>query len=295
MQKEQLSYPLLLQKAKEEGMTFSNLMGGAVLEEIVYQIGLSAYQERLWLKNHGVLGKNQYERHLILQLEYDYVVSFEHKANREKEDRVLLEELAKGLQEEVFSAMGECSYQLVKKCLKLQISVKLEEMLVPVSIKIQLLQEDKKVPRKEIIPSTVFPKRRISYYSYPTEAALAEYYIEIMTKLELIPDLMPYYQVYRLLEQESVDGRKVKEYIEEQCRKQQIAKTKHRLDYVMGYREYTYMKKKWKVFLRSIHSKEPAWEQVMDRFVSFFTPIWKAIMEDEIFFGDWMPELNRFL
>ena len=67
------------------------------------------------------------------------------------------------------------------------------------------------------------------------------------------------------------------------------------MDMVKTYKDYTFMKKKWKVFLRSIHSKEPAWEQVMERFVSFFEPIWKAVAEDFIFFGDWMPELNRFL
>ena len=64
---------------------------------------------------------------------------------------------------------------------------------------------------------------------------------------------------------------------------------------IVSYRDYTYMKKKWKVFLRSIKEKEPQWEAVIERFLCFFEPIWQAVIEDLVFFGDWMPELNRFL
>ena len=55
------------------------------------------------------------------------------------------------------------------------------------------------------------------------------------------------------------------------------------------------MKKKWKAFLRSAGSREPVWEQAVDRFLKFFGPIWRAVADDAVFFGDWMPELNRFL
>ena len=54
-------------------------------------------------------------------------------------------------------------------------------------------------------------------------------------------------------------------------------------------------KKKWKAFLRSAGSREPVWEQAVDRFLKFFGPIWRAVADDAVFFGDWMPELNRFL
>ena len=32
-----------------------------------------------------------------------------------------------------------------------------------------------------------------------------------------------------------------------------------------------------------------------DSFEAFFPPVWRAIIKDEIFIGDWMPELCRFL
>jgi len=29
--------------------------------------------------------------------------------------------------------------------------------------------------------------------------------------------------------------------------------------------------------------------------LSFVNPIWDAVCRDEIFFGDWMPDLSRYL
>ena len=119
--------------------------------------------------------------------------------------------------------------------------------------------------------------------------------MEVLYRMELIQNMSAYYEMYYLLDHESVDGRKVREYIDEQCTIPKLAKNKKYLDTIVGYKDYTYMKKKWKVYLRSINSTEPEWEKVMERFRRFFTPVWKAYLEDSVFFGDWMPDLNRFL
>lgn len=301
MVKENLTYQMLTEKARKEKMTFSNLLGGVVVEEIVRRISASEYQENFWLRNGSILGKEQYEKKLILHLEYDYVIPKPGKSEEEKTDAAILSGMALELKKKVFEGVTEYGVKfsvkgkVFKKYVQLQIQAEIEGMQVPVTMDIYPLKDEKKIPRKECFTSILFPEVIVNYYSYPIEAFLAELYVEVITKLELIPNLKPYYDIYEMLEQESVDGRKVKEYIVEQCEKLQISKEKHRLDMIAGYQNYTYMKKKWKVFLRSINSKEPAWEQVVERFLKFFEPIWKAIAEDYVFFGDWMPELNRFL
>ena len=40
--------------------------------------------------------------------------------------------------------------------------------------------------------------------------------------------------------------------------------------------------------------KEPAWQEVHAVLCAFLEPIWKNITEDKIFFGDWMPQLQRY-
>lgn len=303
MKKGQLSYELLLERAEEMQMPFSNLLGGAVLEEIVRRISLLEQGEHFWLRNGNVLGEKQYGKKLILCLEYDYVMRRSKKADSTgtQTDESIFRNLAEELKDKAWEKKEEHDFvfcqkeKFMKKFLLLQITAEFEEMQIPVSIKIYPRWEENKIPRKEEFASILFPQKKITYHSYPAEGILAEKYMEIITKLELIQNIGDYYEIYYLLEQESVDGRRVKEYIEEKCKGQEVSKKSDRLEMIAGYKDYSYMKKKWKVFLRSVHAKEPSWEAAVERFLKFFEPIWQAVTKDLVFFGDWMPDLNRFL
>lgn len=301
MQKLRLTHDLILEKSKKTGIPFSDILGGAVLEEIVRRIGVSEYKENLWLKNGNVLGEAQYQKKLTLTLEYVYVLFKISKKDADKTDDMFLSELFLGLEEKSFGSHEDygiafrASYKIYKKNMQIQFVASLGDMQVPVSVKVLLLRDNEKIPKKESLSCMMFPKASLLYNSYPAESVLAECYVEIISKLELIQNIGAYYDIYHLLENESVDGRKVKEYIEEGCEQLHIRKEKDRLDMIQGYKNYSYMKKRWKVFLRGINSKEPSWETALERFMSFFEPIWKAIMEDLVFFGDWMPDLDRFL
>lgn len=301
MGNDQLSYDMLLEKTKETGLSFSGILAGAVLEEVVRRISASEYSNCLWLRNGVILGREQYEKNLRLTLEYDYVIQSSKKADKEKTEDTLFLEFAGQIKTDLFQNSKEygVSFQVQlqqnRRYIQLNLIGSISDMQVPITIKIYPLRDEKLIPKKEKFYCMIFPKISVTYYSYPTERLLAERYMEIITRLELIQDIGAYYDIYHLLERESVDGRKVKDYIEEQCEKMNISKDRKRLNMVVGYGNYSYMKKKWKVFLRSIHSTEPKWESVIERFSKFFEPIWETVIEDLVFFGDWMPELNRFL
>lgn len=301
MEKEPLSYELLLERSRKLGIPFSNLLGGAVLEEIVNGIGHMEQGEHFWLRNGMVLGEKQYARKLILSLEYDYTAESKNRANERPTEERVLQQALEELKEEIWNKEKTRDFvfrqkeKRMKKYLLLQVTAEFKDMQVPVSIKIYPRREDKKIPKKETFSSVLFPEKTISYNSCPPEGILAEKYMEIITKLELIQNIGDYYDIYYLLERKSVDGRKVKEYIEEQCKGKELSKEENRIEMIAGYKNYSYMKKKWKAFLRSVSAKEPSWEAAVERFMKFFTPIWQAVTEDLVFFGDWMPELNRFL
>lgn len=301
MLKEQLNYETILERSRNLNIPFSSLLGGAVLEEIVERISLMEQGECLWLRNGAILGKEQYARKLILCLEYDYIADSLKKAGDKQMEEEALKELSRELNGKAWIQKREHDFifsqkeTYMKKNLLIQITAEFEEMKIPVSIKIYPQREEKKIPKKETFFSVLFPEKKIFYNSCPAEAILAEKYMEIITKLELIQDIGNYYDIYYLLERESVDGRKVREYIEELCAGTSLIKEEDRLSMIAGYKSYGYMKKKWKSFLRSVPAKEPSWETAVERFLKFFEPIWRAIVNDLIFFGDWMPELNRFL
>ena len=101
--------------------------------------------------------------------------------------------------------------------------------------------------------------------------------------------------MYGLLGCAGVDARKVKEQIEASCAAAKLEKEWKRMEMIAEYGRYAYMKKRWNVFLRSVGKKEPFWEAVIERFLGFYEPIWQSILENAVFFGDWMPEINRFL
>lgn len=301
MHRERLTHDMILEKSGQTGIPFADILGGAVLEELVRRISVSEYNENLWLKNSNVLGQAQYGKKLALNLEYVYVIFKPGKKDADKTETDFLSELFEGLTEKSFGERADygllfqATRKIHRKNMTIQFMASLDDMQVPVSVKVGFMRDDGKIPKKGSLPCMMFPKVSILYNQYPAEGVLAEKYVEIITKLELIQNIGAYYDIYRLLEHESVDGRKVKEYIEERCEKLQIRKEKSKLEMIQGYKDYAYMKKKWKAFLRSINSKEPSWDIALERFLRFFEPIWKAIMEDLVFFGDWMPDLNRFL
>lgn len=301
MQGVKLDSITLLEKSREAEIVFSAFLGGTILEEIVRRISESEYAESMWLRNGHILDKEYYKRNLTLNLDYDYIVLKPAAESEEKSNGEILAELAEEIKKLFVEESKDntinftVSVKAFRKYTQLNVDAHIDDMQVPVSICIHVFKDKKLVPKKETFSLLTFPDKQVSYYSFPTESLLADHYMEIITKLELIQNMKTYYDVYYLLDRESVDGRKVKDYIEEQCTNMKIPKDQKRLAMISGYKNYTYMKKKWKVFLRSIHSDTPDWEMVVERFLKFFEPIWKAVMDDIIFFGDWMPELNRFL
>lgn len=302
MQREgKLTIAVLQKRSAQTGLAFSKLLGAAVLEEVVRLICESEYSGEFWLRSGSILTRENYERNLKLRLEFDYVIQKPPKGLEGLSPTELLIDVTSHLKQEVFEEPTgqrleiEVDMKAYPKYVRFDCTGQVEDMQVPLTVIFHYMQDENLIPKKETFSLLAFPEEQVSYNCFQPESILAEKFMEIITKLELIQSLKAYYDVYYLLDRESVDGRKVREIINEKCDFTKIQKDMSRMEMVKVYKNYAYMKKKWKSFLRSIHSKEPGWEQVMERFVSFFEPIWKAVIEDFIFFGDWMPELNRFL
>lgn len=79
---------------------------------------------------------------------------------------------------------------------------------------------------------------------------MAENFVEILEKMELINDLSCYEEIYGILKKEALDGRKVEQQIIEIGTKRELFFGKDRLDTVLHYKDYTYMKRKWTAYLK---------------------------------------------
>lgn len=285
----------------EKKMPFSVLLGAAALEDAIKSIGESSYSKYMWLLNRDNLVGIQSKKKLDLNLDYNFVVQKLHKEKGISPGDVFSKELAEEFVKEVFFIPKDLIFDWKadimssEKNIKIGLDAYLEGMQIPLTLHVNSLYEEKLVPKKEEVDLLLRKGKKVSVYSFPSEILLAEKFIEIAVKLELLSDLKNYYDIYQILNSETIDGRKVKNHIDELCVRENLGREISRINMILGYKDYVYMKKRWKIFLRSNHSKEPNWEQVMEKFEQFYVPLWEAVVSDTIFFGDWMPELGRFL
>lgn len=289
-------------KSEELGIPFSNLLAGYVLEELMYLIEDSPFSLFLWLKNSSVLGIEQYRKKNMLTLEFAYVTD---RLAMKKEGvvpgqklslkmgYVMLAYILKVEKVPEISWKGRASIK--GNTVELEVTGEFEEMTVPIHIRVSELTEEGVAPIRRDFPLFMQKNRRIPYLEYPLEIVLTEKLFEIIKNMELIPEMYAYDIVYQILSTEAVDGRHIRAMLGENLKREQLVPEEERIWTILSYKDYTYMRKRWEKYLRHRKRKEPSWEEIMGLLDGFLPRIWKSLCEDEIFFGDWMPGLGRFL
>ena len=179
----------------------------------------------------------------------------------------------------------------------------------PVKIFLQIHKEPYRIPFElHLIPfpgHEVFPQKKsgtmigtqenFTYQMFPPEEYLSLAFYEIIKDLELIKDMSWYKEVYEVLCKEPVDGRKVWENMNRLTREYPIPSFEKRLDTFSSYKDYGYMKRRWKSQSKRMMEPYPQWKEVIELLTAFFAPIFEGVLKDEVFLGDWMPELGRYL
>lgn len=289
-------------KSEELGIPFSNLLAGYVLEELMYLIEDSPFSLFLWLKNSSVIGIEQYRKKNILTLEFAYLTD---KLAMKKDGIVPGQKLSLKMGyvmlayilkvEKVPEIKWKGRASVKDDVVELEITGEFEEMTVPIHIRITELTEEGMVPLRKQFPLFMEPGKKIPYLEYPVEIILTEQLFSVIKNMELLPEMHAYDTIYQILKTVAVDGRHIREMLDESCKREQLIPEKSRVDEIISYRNYTYMRKRWEKYLRHRKRKEPSWEEVMEQLSGFLPRIWNSICQDEIFFGDWMPGLGRFL
>jgi len=175
------------------------------------------------------------------------------------------------------------------------LSAKIEELQIPVQLVLEQEKEEPSDPSHEELHPFLEEERSVEYLHYPMEGILAEHFIRIMRDMELINDIGSYYILYELLSKEMNSSRKVTEQIESLAKEQKIPLKKERFEMFEGYQSSSYMKKKWKSYLKKEKKKTPSFEEVMKVMIAYYRPIWDSLAEGNYYLGDWMPELMRYL
>lgn len=291
-------------KSEELKISFPNLLAGYLLEELMYLISESEYGACLWLKNDRILGVEQYrKKENSLTLDFAYVVNQKvvekgelrpgQKISLKLAYMMLLQFLEK---EKTPKIKWKGKAVLKENGVEFEIIGEFEEMTVPLRVCVTEVSVDENcMPVRKEMTLFMAEGEEISYLEYPGEMFLTEQLAVVLKQMELIPDMDSYLRIYKILSENPMDGRHVREELADICEKEHISLEEERVKELISYREYGYMRKRWEKYLRHCGKKEPAWEEVVDKLGKFLSPIWQAVCKDEVFFGDWMPDLGRYL
>lgn len=271
-------------KSKELDIPYENLLMGCILEETVKFVS-SNYKEELWVINDSALGLASYKRSLNDTLILSYSGSEE------------MEDFVRKLSMSIVSYYMNLDIKVATEflsqstvCFRLDIL----KMRIPFVLVVQKTGELNTFPRERTLMLTLENAKAIHYMEYPLEERISELVFDILDKLELLNEMNSYIDLYDILKTETVEGRKVKECLSGKCEKKSGFDMK-RFEVLRSYGDYAYMKKKWKRAVRQAKRDELEWSEVHELIIKFTEPIYKAMLSDDLFFGDWIPEIGRFL
>ncbi|MCR5144515.1 MAG: hypothetical protein K6B67_04335 [Lachnospiraceae bacterium] len=283
---------MLKLKSEELNIAFANLLAGNTVELVVLGISREASLENLWLCNGDDLGIDVYRKKAITDLKYIY------GGNQDLKE--IVQETIKSLD----SVFIENNYTILS-CkfaektnmagYDIHLELNLDDKFIPIDIEIEKAKEEYILPYTRNLKLIGENNKTIDYLHYPSEEALCSHMVEILKQLELINEMEHYYAAYKIIKTYSMEGRKFREKLKDACSERHIKLEAKTYNTLKGYGDYKYMEKKWKNFLKKEKLTEPSWQELLEKINDFTEPIWESIVEDRIFFGDWMPELGRYL
>lgn len=290
----------LKQLSQQEGILFSNLLRGLAIEDLLFRIYSSEYKEFLWLVNQEAIGKKAYREGKDDSLRFVYKRS-EKKifGDMNQPGQPLSGEV---LQQFVNTQMTEATQGFAwigivensSAGFMLELRAQLEDMVVPLRMYVQEVEGASPVPGKLTIEQLI-NKHPLTIQTYSMENALCEALYEILYKMELIGSMEAYSIMNNILKTQAISGRHVvEEMIHRKPYDEKFYKEK-RLEQIAGYQTYAYMRKRWEQYQKKNKEVKDSWEDVMERLLKFLKPLWDALCKEEVFFDDWMPELERFL
>ncbi|MCI8683949.1 MAG: hypothetical protein HFH50_13425 [Lachnospiraceae bacterium] len=307
-----------------------NLIAGSGAEKIIQKIYDSSLRAKLLLKNDKFLNREWYQEHLVNYLEF-FVSEEEFAETAEELEGLFFIEGAEWEQEEPQNDIEQMEkepqnapQQELQVVLYQKLSEKWQWGSKNPRIRLKILEWPFQIPFElELIPyagtavqitektlEDSASQEKIIYHMFSQEEYLSRSFYKIVEELELITPMSWYKDGYDILTTQMISGRKVSESFRQLFLENAIPGLKERLEIVDSFQDYKYMEKRWENYMGRFWTKslplcdgdeiepesgEPNWQQVIQLFVRFFTPIFDVALKNELFIGDWMPQIGRYL
>lgn len=290
MENRLLNENFIRQRCGELQIPFENLLAASILEEIVHRIAGSKYARCFWMKKSINLNLDSYRKKVDLSLSFSIKDGNDFQYKKEDISNLFAELFPEDQTDAVHWNYNVC---MDRGMIDIDMTAAFSSVKVPVKIKLEPVSEKKLTPYVKNIQLFLNNNQIIQVLCFPSEYVVTEKFLEILEKLELLNDMSCYMEIYEILKEEALSGRKVWEFLQEGCEERNIPVEEKRFDLFLSYRTSRYMQKKWKAYLYRTKRKQPGWNEVMDLIVCFFKVIWEYMCRNVVYLGDWMPELGR--
>lgn len=176
----------------------------------------------------------------------------------------------------------------------ISLEVYYDSMYVPVTIYISPERRENIVPARMNMELPVH-EETVSILCYPIEQEAALHFFIILKELELINEMEHYYYFYKIFKTYTIDGVRFQNALATLLDENKIPIDDRRWQLLMSYGSYSYMKNKWRNWIKRQDNLSLDWSEVHNIVEIAVSPIREAILENRHFFGDWMPDLMRYL
>lgn len=178
---------------------------------------------------------------------------------------------------------------------KARLSIPFDKITIPVNLYLFPLKDEGSDLEDTTFKLSYENDRSIRIKALYVEKEIANYFAILYDKQEFISDMSILYNLYRYGTRRTFSGRKLMTAIDDEIKSRELMITKERFENLRSALLSKTTKAKFKAFLSLGKRKEPIYEEVVEVFNKIFDPVIETMLRDEVFFGDYMPELQRYL
>lgn len=292
MEAKLLKESFIRQRSEQLEIPLDQFLAAVIVENFIWKIQTSDFKKVIWLKNTNYLQIENYRNKVNRKIEL-YIKESDLLYFRKNEISRVFAELFRNVKADEIH--WNYNIKETKNAIECNLSGTILSVKVPVKIIMRKIEKKELNPEEQEFSFVWMEEEKIKLQCYPENVLLIQSFIQIMQQLELISDFSCYIDIYDIVRKKQFSGRAVEDMLTRACEEQNLAIEKERFDLILSYRNYTYMKKKWKTYLRHEKKTEPDWESMMDMLENFFKKIWDSMCENMIYLGDWIPEIGRYI
>lgn len=276
-----------LKNAAKVGKSLDVIGHTYIQERLLYRLSVSAYQERFLLKGDHLLAT--LTNGLVKPSEVIYL-----SAKQITKDIIMLQHVFKEIcaikvpADGVEFLVDELEITDLKEEVHIEIPAILGEMKLYIEIKVSYRDHHILTPKSVVLP-TLLEMESSVLLGYSTEVMIAEKFEVMISLVEVDNRMKDFYDVYLLLNTQSIEGRVLQEVVLEIFdrrrtrleRELPILSEKFYLD--------SQRNEQWLAFSAQ---QGLSFETVIKRLQKGLTPIYNAIVNEDEFFGNWDCELQ---